>query len=219
MATDFKSRKYRQVRVGLVASGLLALGIQSVSADTIRGVGFGDSLMAGFQLPNGAGFPGQLQTALRERGYDIEIMNAGVSGDTTSGGRERLDWSVGDDTDFVILELGGNDALRGISPEITSENLEAMIVRLQERKIDVLLAGIVAPPNMGEAYAEAFNPIFAELAAEYEVPLYPFFLEGAITNPELMMGDGIHPTAEGVEVMVENFLPFMTEYLDSLPAS
>jgi acyl-CoA thioesterase-1 len=187
--------------------------VSSVNAQTLQGVGFGDSLMAGYQLENGNGFPSQLQAALKEKGYDVAIANAGVSGDTTSGGLSRLDWSVPDTTDFVILELGGNDALRGIKPDITRQNLDAMITSLKTREIDVLLVGMIAPPNMGDAYGETFNKIYADLAQKHDVPLYPFFLEGAITNPELMQGDGIHPTKEGVEVMVENFLPFLETYL------
>lgn len=184
-----------------------------VHAEKLQGVGFGDSLMAGYQLENGNGFPDQLQAALREKGHVIAIANAGVSGDTSSGGLARLEWSVPDNTDFVILELGGNDALRGIQPDITRQNLDQMIAALKARNIDVLLVGMIAPPNMGDAYGAAFNKIYAELAEKHDVPLYPFFLEGAITNPELMQADGIHPTKEGVKIMVENFLPFLETYL------
>lgn len=184
-----------------------------VHAEKLQGVGFGDSLMAGYQLENGNGFPDQLQAALREKGHDIAIANAGVSGDTTSGGLARLEWSVPDNTDFVILELGGNDALRGIQPDITRQNLDQMIEALKARNIDVLLVGMIAPPNMGDTYGAAFNKIYAELAEKHDVPLYPFFLEGAITNPKLMQADGIHPTKEGVKIMVENFLPFLETYL------
>lgn len=184
-----------------------------VHAEKLQGVGFGDSLMAGYQLENGNGFPDQLQAVLREKGHDIAIANAGVSGDTTSGGLARLEWSVPDNTDFVILELGGNDALRGIQPDITRQNLDQMIEALKARNIDVLLVGMIAPPNMGDTYGAAFNKIYAELAEKHNVPLYPFFLEGAITNPELMQADGIHPTKEGVKIMVENFLPFLETYL------
>ncbi|MEM5502105.1 arylesterase [Ahrensia kielensis] len=184
-----------------------------VHAEKLQGIGFGDSLMAGYQLENGNGFPDQLQAVLREKGHDIAIANAGVSGDTTSGGLARLEWSVPDNTDFVILELGGNDALRGIQPDITRQNLDQMIEALKARNIDVLLVGMIAPPNMGDAYGAAFNKIYAELAEKHNVPLYPFFLEGAITNPELMQADGIHPTKEGVKIMVENFLPFLETYL------
>lgn len=217
------SGKYKQTLRKILFAGFVGLAsaiplsVQAL-ADTVKGVGFGDSLMAGYQLPNGAGFPDRLQAALNEAGYDVTIANAGVSGDTTSGGLARLDWSVPDDTDFVILELGGNDALRGISPDITRDNLDAMISRLKERDIDVLLAGMIAPPNMGEDYGSAFNPIYAELAETHDVPLYPFFLDGAITVEGKMLPDGIHPNETGVDAMVERFIAFMTPYLDEMIA-
>lgn len=203
------------------AVGLLAAAFASpAAAETLRGVGFGDSLMAGYQLPPGAGFPDQLEQALRDEGYDVTIADAGFSGDTTAGGLSRLDWSVPDGTDFVILELGGNDALRGLPPDVTRDNLDEMITRLKARGIDVLLAGIRAPPNMGADYRDQFDAIFADLADKHDVPLHPFFLEGAITINadgeavrEKMMADGIHPTAEGVAAMVERFMPLMRDYL------
>ncbi len=184
-------------------------------AQAIKGVGFGDSLMAGYQLGNGEGFPDQLQQSLQELGYDVAIANAGVSGDTTSGGLSRLDWSVPDGTDFVILELGANDALRGISPQITRDNLDKMIASLKQRNVDVLLVGMLAPPNMGDDYANDFNPIYPDLAEKYDLPLYPFFLDGVLTIPDLMLSDGIHPNSEGVKTMVERFLPLMRDYLDA----
>ena len=205
------------------ASGFLFVALTfGAQAETVRGVGFGDSLMAGFQLPAGTGFPEQLQAALRADGYDVEIANAGVSGDTTSGGLARLDWSVPDGTDFVILELGGNDALRGIAPEITRDNLDRMIAGLKGRGIDVIIAGMLAPPNMGADYGDRFNAIFADLAAEHDVPLYPFFLDGALVESDdgavmvdgMMQPDGIHPTEAGVAAMVERFAPLMRAYLD-----
>ncbi|MGB7430874.1 MAG: arylesterase [Ahrensia sp.] len=200
----------------VMLSGLIGLAATvATKAETLTGVGFGDSLMAGYQLPKGDGFTDQLQAALQEAGYDVTIANAGVSGDTSSGGRERLDWSVPDDADFVILELGANDALRGISPDITRANLTAMIERFDERGIDVILVGILAPPNMGSDYGAAFNPIYADLAEQFDVPLYDFFLDGVITEPALMLDDGIHPNAEGVAEMVRRFMPLITGYLDS----
>jgi acyl-CoA thioesterase-1 len=185
------------------------------AGETLSGVGFGDSLMAGYQLGPGEVFADRLQAALRAEGFDVTIANAGVSGDTTTGGLARLDWSVPDGTDFVILELGANDALRGIAPEITRENLDTMISRLKERGIDVILAGMLAPPNMGDDYAARFNPIYRELADKYGVLLHDFFLDGAISNANLMLGDGMHPNAAGVDAMVDRFLPVMREYLSS----
>ena len=205
---------FKQIIRFFVVVGFALIALVSPSlADTIKGVGFGDSLMAGFQLPAGAGFPAQLEAALLAEGYDVEIADAGVSGDTTSGGLARLDWSVPDETNFVILELGGNDALRGIAPEITRANLDQMIARLKAREIDVILAGMIAPPNMGADYAQRFNPIFAELAETHGIPLDPFFLDGAITVDGMMQPDGIHPTEAGVAAMVDRFLPLMRSYL------
>lgn len=193
---------------------MLVMVASIAHAQTLKGVGFGDSLMAGYQLNNGEGFPDQLQKSLIALGYDVEIVNAGVSGDTSSGGLSRLDWSVQDGTNFVILELGANDALRGISPEITRKNIEEMIVGLKNRNIDVLLVGMLAPPNMGDAYADAFNPIYPELAEKYELALYPFFLAGVLTESDKLLSDGIHPNPDGVKIMVEKFLPVIVSYLD-----
>lgn len=193
---------------------MLVMASTIAQAQTVKGVGFGDSLMAGYQLNNGEGFPDQLQKSLTALGYDVEITNAGVSGDTSSGGLSRLDWSVQDGTNFVILELGANDALRGISPEITRKNIEEMIVSLKSRDIDVLLIGMLAPPNMGDAYAAAFNPIFPDMAKKYDLSLYPFFLDGVLTEPSKLLSDGIHPNPDGVKTMVEKFLPYIQTYLD-----
>ncbi|MEM1378229.1 MAG: arylesterase [Pseudomonadota bacterium] len=204
-----------KLRTAIVIGFALALTTLAAGAQTVNVVGFGDSLMAGYQLASQDAFPTKLETVLRERGYDVAVQNAGVSGDTTSGGLSRLDWSVPDETDLVILELGGNDALRGISPDITRENLDQMVTRLKERDIDVILVGILAPPNMGDDYAAQFNPIYEELAEKHGVPLYPFFLDGAITEPGMMLADGIHPSGDGTTVMVERFLPLMTEYLEA----
>lgn len=185
-------------------------------ARTINLVGFGDSLMAGYQLPPGDGFPERLQAALKARGVDVSITNAGVSGDTTTGGLARIDWSVPDGTDGVILELGANDALRGIPPEQSEKNLDQMISRLKERGIAVLLAGMMAPPNMGADYAERFNPIYQKLAEKHGVELYPFFLDGVVLNAGLKLDDGMHPNAKGVDVMVEKMEPAVTKFVDTI---
>lgn len=179
-------------------------------------VGFGDSLMAGYLLPAGDAFPQQLELALDGRGYNIFIDNAGVSGDTTSGGLARLDWSVPEGTDLVILELGANDALRGIAPELTEANLDEMLSKLKERNIPVILAGMLAPPNMGETYAAAFNPIYPRLAQKHNVPLYPFFLDGVTTQTQYLLEDGMHPNQAGIAVMVTNFLPLFEKTVTEL---
>src|SRR5690606_2598663 len=154
----------------------VALAAGPVFGAPFRIIGFGDSLMAGYELEAGQGFTDQLQAALEQRGHEVEVVNAGVSGDTTSGGLARLDWSVGEDADLVILELGANDALRGIAPAITRRNLAAMISALQARGTEVLLAGMLSPPNMGADYGREFDAIYPALAEAHGVPLYPFFL-------------------------------------------
>ena len=190
--------------------------VTGASADPIEVVGFGDSLMAGYQLEAADAFPVRLEAALRERGHAVEIANAGVSGDTTSAGLSRLDWSVPDGTDGVILELGANDALRGIAPQRTEENLDAILTRLSERGIPVLFVGMIAPPNMGGGYGEKFNGVFERLAEKHDVAFYPFFLDGVAAESSLNLADGMHPNAEGVAVMVERILPTVEDWLATL---
>lgn len=185
-------------------------------ARTINLVGFGDSLMAGYQLPPGDGFPEKLQAALKAKGIDVSITNAGVSGDTTTGGLARIDWSIPDGTDGVILELGANDALRGIPPEQSEKNLDQMISRLKERGIAVLLAGMMAPPNMGADYAERFNPIYQKLTEKHGVELYPFFLDGVVLDAGLKLDDGMHPNARGVDVIVDKMEPAVTKFVEKI---
>lgn len=185
-------------------------------AEPFRIVGFGDSLMAGYQLGPGEGFPDKLQVALKAAGLDVEVAAAGVSGDTTSGGLARLDWSIPDGTDLVLLELGGNDMLRGIAPDFTERNLDAILARLKERGIGVLLIGMLAAPNLGPEYSEAFNGIYPRLAEKYGVPLYPFFLDGVAGDLKLLQSDGIHPTAEGVDIMVQRMLPAVEKVIAAL---
>lgn len=192
----------------------LALAVVGAAAEPYRIVGFGDSLMAGYQLDAGQSFPEKLEAALKARGHDIVITNAGVSGDTSSGGLSRLDWSVPDETDLVILELGANDMLRGLAPELTEQNLVAMIERLRDRDIAVILAGMMAAPNLGDDYGARFNAIYPRLAESYELPFYPFFLDGVTAVPGLLLADGMHPNAEGVDRMVEGFLPVIEEVLN-----
>jgi acyl-CoA thioesterase-1 len=197
---------------------------QTVSAQTPPAVGtrpikmvvLGDSLSAGLGLSASAAFPERLQKALKAKGIDVDMTNAGVSGDTSSGGRDRLDWSVPDSTDVVILELGANDALRGLDPKVTREALSDILTRLKARKIAVLLCGMVAPPNYGSDYAARFNAIYPDLAASFGVPLYPFFLEGVAADAKLNQADGMHPTPEGVDVIVKNILPSVEALVGAL---
>ena len=200
----------------LTITALLSIG--SVRAEPLKLVGFGDSLMAGYQLPATDAFPAKLEKALRDKGYAVDIAYAGVSGDTTSGGLARLDWSIPDGTEGVILELGANDALRGIAPEETEKNLDAMLTRLRERGIPVLLAGMLAPPNMGADYAARFNGIYARLAQKHGVPLYPFFLDGVVTHADLQLEDGMHPNTKGVDVMVAAMLQPVETFIKSIQA-
>jgi acyl-CoA thioesterase I len=172
-------------------------------------VAFGDSLSAGYNLPASAAFPVVLERALKARGLNVIVENAAVSGDTASAGRDRVDWSIQDDVRLVILELGANDALRGIDPKITEEALNQIIVRLKARRIYVLLAGMLAPPNNGPAYTEAFNGMYRRLADKHQLPLYPFFLDGVAADPKLNLPDGIHPTAAGVEEIVRRITPLV----------
>jgi acyl-CoA thioesterase-1 len=183
-------------------------GVDVVAPSTVGAVvALGDSLTAGFGLGAEAAFPTRLQAALEAKGYAVEIANAGVSGDTASGGLARLDWSVPEGTEAVILELGANDALRGIDPAITRAALDTILKRLAERRMPVLLAGMRAPPNMGADYAGAFDAIFPALAAAHDVVFYPFFLDGVAAERKLNLADGMHPTAAGVDVIVNRILP------------
>jgi acyl-CoA thioesterase I len=189
-----------------VAIGWMLVAL-SAHAEPMRIVAFGDSLSAGYELPEQDGFPKQLEAALKAKGLDVVVENSAVSGDTSSGGLERLDWSIADGTTLVVLELGANDALRGIDPALTRSNIDAMIKRLKQRNIKVVLAGMLAPPNMGEAYAKPFNAIYPELAAQYQIALYPFFMDGVITKSDLKLNDGLHPNAKGVAIIVAGILP------------
>jgi acyl-CoA thioesterase-1 len=187
-------------------------------AKPLKLVVLGDSLSAGLGLSAAAAFPARLQKALETKGIKVEMINAGVSGDTASGGRDRLDWSVPDGTEAVILELGANDGLRGTDPAVTRAALSDILTRLKARKIAVLLCGMLAPPNYGQEYAARFNAIYQELSKSFGVPLYPFFLEGVAADARLNQPDGLHPTAEGVDVIVKNILPMVEALLGALSA-
>lgn len=202
-----------------VALGLAMAGpsfAQGAVERPLKLVALGDSLTAGYGLPASAAFPAKLQKALRDKGITVEISNAGVSGDTTSGGLARLDWSLPKDVDGVILELGANDALRGIDPQVARQSLEEILKRLKARNIPVLLCGMYAPPNYGPQYAAKFNAIYPELAKQYEVPLYPFFLEGVATVERLNQPDGLHPTEAGVDAIVANILPTVEAFIGAI---
>jgi acyl-CoA thioesterase I len=207
-------RRLRQIgAAGLCSLMLTAATVRLCAAAPVHIVALGDSLTAGYGLPEADGFVPRLQAALRAAGADVEIANAGVSGDTAADGLARLDWSVPGGTDAVIVELGANDMLRGIAPDATRARLDAILQRLKERHIAVLLCGMRAAPNLGTEYAAAFERIYPELAAKYGALLYPFFLEGAAGDLSLTQHDGLHPNAAGVGVIVKRILPKVQELI------
>lgn len=174
---------------------------------------FGDSLTAGLGLPASAAFPARLAARLKADGIDAQMINAGVSGDTTSDGVARLDWALADKPDYVILALGANDALRGIDPKIVRANLDKMIAKIQASGAKLLLVGMLAPANLGDDYKRRFDAIYPDLAKAHDVPLYPFFLDGVAMNPALNQPDGLHPNEKGVAIMVERIAPFVAQLM------
>lgn len=219
----FATHQFQWIRnfaQGFLVAGALAFAFPASAQDTLEIVAFGDSLVAGYGVGPGESFPEQLEVALRERGYQVTVANAGVSGDTTSGGLARVEWSVPPSADLVIVELGANDALRGIDPSVTERNLDAILGQLAQRtQTRVLLAGMIAPPNMGGDYARAFNPVYERLAENHDVAFYPFFLDGVAANAALNQGDYMHPNADGVAVIVERILPTVIGELEALGAT
>jgi acyl-CoA thioesterase-1 len=177
----------------------------------------GDSLAAGLGLPEEQSFPAQLENALRAKGQNAKIANAGVSGDTAANGLARLDWAVPPETDAVIVEFGANDALQGLPPEATKNALEEILKRLRAKGLPVLLAGMEAPRNMGKEYVEEFRAVYRDLAARYSLVFYPFFLDGVALDASLMQGDGLHPNAQGVAKIVDGILPKVEELLAKIP--
>lgn len=196
-----------------------AWGAPAAAAErSIKIVALGDSLTAGYQLAVSEAFPAQLEKALRAKGLRVEIANAGVSGDTASGGLARLDWSVPEGTDAVIVELGANDMLRAIDPKVTRAALEQIVMRLKQRGIEVLLCGMRAAPNLGPDFERSFNAIYPELASAHDAVFYPFFLEAVAADAKLNQRDGLHPTAAGVEAIVTRITPKVEELLSRVRA-
>jgi acyl-CoA thioesterase I len=194
-------------RVPAVAALCLMATATPVAAHIPVILDIGDSLTSGYGLPPEQAFPARLETWLRQNGIEARVVNAGVSGDTTASGLALLDWTLADKPDLVILALGGNDALRGIDPGAVRSNLDKMIVKIQASGAKLLLVGMLAPPNWGEEYKQAFDRIFPELARIHHLPLYPFFLEGVVMKPELNQSDGLHPNERGVTVLVDKIAP------------
>lgn len=194
----------RVFNAGLLVS-VLFLTLPAQGA-TLKLLMLGDSLTAGYGLDKGESIPAQLQQALRAEGRDVIVINAGVSGDTSAAGLARLAWSLAENPDAVIVELGANDGLRGLDPAETYRNLDTILRRIRATGTPVLLAGMLAPPNLGREYGDEFNAIYPRLAEEHGIPLYPFFLDGVAAQPELNQDDGIHPNAAGVDVVVRSIL-------------
>jgi acyl-CoA thioesterase I len=200
-----------------LAFGLLltAVGAGSVAAESkpLTILAFGDSLVAGFGLGSGEGFTAKLEAALKAKGVNARVVNAGLSGDTSAGGLARLDWALDPKPDFAIVELGANDGLRGLDPAQTRANLNAILTKLKAKGVPALFAGMYAPPNMGPDYGKAFNALYPELAEKHGVGFYPFFLDGVAAEASLNQPDGIHPNAKGVDVIVERTLPYVLKLI------
>ncbi len=194
---------------------VLLIGVASADIrQPVRILAFGDSLTAGYGLAQDESFPAILEDRLQDQGFNAVVINGGVSGDTTATGRDRLEWSLHDQPDIVIVALGSNDALRGIAPKKTAANLDAILARIKESGAQILLAGALAPRNLDDAYIRAFDSVFPTLAHRHNVAFYPFFLEGVALDPALNLNDGLHPNPRGVERMVEGILPTLTPLLD-----
>ena len=217
-ASTFTGQMVRAI--ALVNLWLLALLMPAAAdeARPIRIVAFGDSLTAGYQLKPDEAFPLQLAAALKAKGYAVDVANAGVSGDTTAAGLARFDWAVPEDTDAVILALGANDALRGIDPDVARDNLDQILTKLRERNIDVLIAGMPPPKNWGKDYEDRFGAMYSDLAETHGALLYPFFLDGVALDPKLNLADGMHPTGQGIGIIVEKILPDVEELIRRVEA-
>jgi acyl-CoA thioesterase-1 len=202
---------------GLALTIVIVLALMLIPISAVAKIpevlAFGDSLTAGYGLAESQAFPARLQARLKDQGVDVKVVNAGVSGDTTTDGLARLDWALADKPDYVILALGANDALRGIDPKIVRANLDKMITKIQASGAKILLLGMVAPANWGADYAHQFDQIFPELAKAHDVPLYPFFLDGVAMNPALNQADGLHPNERGVAIMVDHIAPLVAQMI------
>jgi acyl-CoA thioesterase I len=210
----------RPLQMGVLAvlfnAAILLTLVPAEAKKPVKLVAFGDSLTAGYLLPPDQSFPAQLSKALTAKGYAVDVINAGVSGDTTAAGLERFEWAIPEGTEAVILELGANDALRGQSPAHAKANLDTIITKLKERNIAVLLTGMVAPKNWGADYARDFDGMYQELATKHGLSLYPFFLDGVALDKTLNLDDGMHPNAKGVAKIVEGIMPKVEDLLQTV---
>jgi len=196
---------------------LLGLAAHAQSAP-VRIAVLGDSLAAGYGVKPEQSFPVRLEAALKAAGRAVTVLNQGVSGDTTAGGLERIDWMLADKPDIVLVELGGNDALRGTDPAVTERNLSAIVEKLKAAGVTVWLAGMLAPRNLGSDYVTAFDGLYKRVADKYQVPLYPFILDGLEQSPVFLQADGIHPNPHGAQIVADRLLPFVTKNLDDAAA-
>jgi len=210
-------RFFRSGMIGLFLG--LGLGNLPALASPLRISVLGDSLVAGYGLPAQQAFPAQLEAALLRRGHEVVVDNAGVSGDTSAGGLARLDWALANNPEIMIVELGANDALRGLDPVALKQNLDNILTQLKQARVVPLLAGMRAPRNLGENYYTRFDPLYPALAAKHQLAFYPFFLDGVAGRPELNQADGIHPNAAGVKVIVEKILPLVEDLLQKMPTA
>jgi len=198
---------------------LLSLGPAHAQSAPVKIAILGDSLAAGFGVKPAESFPARLEAALKAQGRAVTILNHGVSGDTTAGGLDRLDWMLADKPDIVLVELGGNDALRGTDPAVTEKNLTETVEKLKAAGVTVWLAGMLAPRNLGSDYVTAFDGLYKRIAEKYQVPLYPFILDGVAQDPAFVQADGIHPNPKGAQVVADKLLPFVTRNLDDHAAT
>lgn len=206
------SRLYRFVGIlAIFLSALIGATPSLSAAEPVKLMVFGDSLSAGYGLQKPDSFTEKLAAALKQHGLNVEVIASSVSGDTTSGGKARLAWALAEKPDALLLELGANDGLRGIEPAVSRRNLVSLLTQLKKNGTRVLIAGMMAPPNLGQEYGAEFNKIFPDLAEQFDVPLYPFFLEGVIAKPELNQMDGIHPNPRGVDEIVKRILPMVVK--------
>jgi len=201
------------IRIAILFAAILFSTLSNAAAATLHVLALGDSLTAGLGLEPSDSYPVKLEAALKAKGYDVTIVNAGVSGDTAAAGLARLDWALDDSIKAAIIELGANDALRGLQPAQTEQALEGILARLKQRNIPVLIAGMRAPPNLGPDYSAQFDGIYPRLAEKYGALIYPFFLQGVAAEPSLNQGDGMHPNAKGVEAIVSAMLPMVEQLL------